>query len=61
MTNKLSQYVKDSCDELKKVVWPSKKQVYRHTILVIVFCLILAVFLGFIDYLSSQGLQTLIK
>jgi len=49
MPNKLIQYLKDSKVELKKVVWPTKKQVLNHTLLVIGFSLSAAIFLGAID------------
>ena len=57
MFNKLTQYVKDSKRELKKVVWPTKKDVKNHTLLVIGFSLGMAIFLGVIDF----GLSELIK
>lgn len=49
MPNKLIQYFKDSKVELKKVVWPTKKQVLNHTLLVIGFSLGVAIFLGAVD------------
>ncbi|HOY56176.1 MAG TPA: preprotein translocase subunit SecE [bacterium] len=49
MSNKLIQYFKDSKVELKKVVWPTKKQVLNHTLLVIGFSLGVAIFLGAVD------------
>jgi len=55
--NKLIQYIKDSKSELKKVVWPTKKQAWRHTWLVIGFSLALAAFLGLIDF----GLNRLLE
>ncbi|MBU1131607.1 preprotein translocase subunit SecE [Patescibacteria group bacterium] len=48
--NKLIQYVKDSRAELKKVVWPSKKETQNHTLMVIGISLAVAAFLGIIDY-----------
>jgi preprotein translocase subunit SecE len=57
MPNKLITYLKDSQIELKKVVWPTKKQVTNHTLLVIGFVLTMAIFLGAIDF----GLNKLIS
>ncbi len=57
MINRLIQYIKESKIELKKVVWPTKRQTLSHTLLVIGFSLALAAFLGAVDY----GLNKLIE
>ena len=36
--------------ELKKVTWPTKKQVWYWTLIVIVFTLGVSLYLGFIDF-----------
>jgi len=51
--SKLANYIKDSQRELKKVVWPSKKEVVNHTLLVIGISLGVAVFLGLADYILT--------
>jgi preprotein translocase subunit SecE len=61
MSNKFAQYVKDSKSELKKVVWPTRKQATNHTILVIGFSLAVAAFLGAIDYVLNLLLEMVIK
>ena len=48
---------KDMWAELKKVTWPSKKDLIRHSLVVIVFVLILTVFVGLID----AGLSALLR
>lgn len=48
--NKLVEYFKSSIDELKKVKWPTKKEAINHTILVVVICIFMAVFLGLLDF-----------
>ena len=50
ITNKKkSHYFKDMKAELKKVVWPSPKQLASNTLAVIVFTLILAVIVFVLD------------
>jgi preprotein translocase subunit SecE len=49
--SRLINYIKASHQELKKVVWPSKKEVIQHTMLVIGISLAVAIFLGAVDYL----------
>lgn len=59
--NRLVNYLKNSKAELKKVTWPTKKQVINHTILVIGISLAVAFFLGALDYVFSLGLEFIIK
>lgn len=61
MVNKLTQYIKDSIKELRKAVWPTKKEATRKTLQVIFVSIFVAVFLGFIDYLLSTALTTFIN
>jgi preprotein translocase subunit SecE len=60
MFNRLTQYLKDSKVELKKVVWPSKKQTTNHTLLVIGFSLAVAIFLGTADFVLNKLLALLV-
>ena len=61
MINKLIQYIKDSKRELKKVVWPSKKQTRNHTLLVIGFSLAMAAFLGAIDFGLNKIIEAILR
>ncbi|MFH1030296.1 MAG: preprotein translocase subunit SecE [bacterium] len=58
--NPLIRYTKESYIELKKVVWPSKKDIKNHTLVVIALSLALAAFLGLLDYIFTFGLNKLI-
>ncbi|MDA2921893.1 preprotein translocase subunit SecE [Patescibacteria group bacterium AH-259-L07] len=57
MINKLTNYFKESVKELKKVNWPTKQQAIRHTILVIAISLVVAAFLGIVDFILTNILQ----
>ena len=48
---------KEMWSELKKVTWPSKKDLIRQSTVVVVFVLILTVLVGLID----TGLSALLK
>ena len=48
--SKVSRFFKDIFGELKKVVWPSKKQVINNTIVVIVVVIISSLGISLIDY-----------
>lgn len=59
--NKLIQYIKGSAEEMKKVTWPTKKETYNYTLLVIGVSLATAIFLGALDYIFTEGLQYIIS
>lgn len=57
---KINNYIKESIIELKKVTWPTKKETYRYTFMVIGLSLLVAIFLGALDFVFNLGLETLI-
>ena len=58
--NKLTKYIAGSIEEMKKVTWPTKKETYNYTLLVIGISLAVAVFLGVLDYIFSFGVELII-
>lgn len=54
-------YVRESRDELRKVVWPTRRETLNHTLLVIGISLAVAAFLGVIDFGLTTALQTFVK
>ena len=58
--NKLTQYFKESRQEMKKVVWPSKKETINYTLAVIFISLGLAAFFAIVDYFLNLGFEQLI-
>lgn len=59
--NKLINYLKGSVEEMKKVTWPTKKETYNYTLLVIGISLAVAAFLGALDYIFNWALEIIIK
>ncbi|MFA5753913.1 MAG: preprotein translocase subunit SecE [Patescibacteria group bacterium] len=59
--NKLTTYLKESVLEMKKVTWPTKKETYNYTLLVIGISLGVAIFLGILDFIFTQGFQLIIN
>ena len=47
--NKLGEYFRGIKTELKKVVWPTKKETYRYTVVVVVICLFFALLFWLLD------------
>lgn len=59
--NKIIKYVKESRQELKKVVWPTKNETIKYTMLVIGISLAVAVFFGIIDFFFTLGLEKILE
>ena len=60
VTNAVSDYFRGALSEMKKVIWPSKKQTTNYTIIVIILSIGVAVFFGVLDYVFNLGLEALI-
>jgi preprotein translocase subunit SecE len=55
--SKLGEYLKDTRGELKHVTWPSKNQAILFTVIVVVFSIVVAAFLGAFDFLFTMALK----
>ncbi|MDI6640839.1 MAG: preprotein translocase subunit SecE [Elusimicrobiota bacterium] len=52
--NQLVAFLKEVYSELRKVSWLSKKEVLASTIVVIIFVLIVAIFIGLVDFILAK-------
>jgi preprotein translocase subunit SecE len=52
--SKIASFFKESRQELKKVVWPTKEQVVISTRVVIISVIVFAAVLGLVDYILLQ-------
>ncbi len=50
---KFTQFFKDLRSEIKKVVWPSKKQIKNNTLVVLGFMAVTAVFIWILDFVFT--------
>lgn len=57
---KLIQFIKDSVAELRKVVWPSKEDAISSVKVVIISTIVVALFLGLIDFLCVRGIDLIL-
>jgi len=57
MKDKIINFFQDVVKEMKKVTWPTKAELFESTKVVIVVCLVLAVFTYVIDLLITQVFQ----
>ena len=57
---KTSAFFKDAISEMKKVTWPTKKEATKNTLIVIMVCIAVAIFLGGIDFLFNKLIEEFI-
>ena len=56
---KIIQFFNDSVAELKKVVWPNRDEVIASTKVVVVSTVLIALALGFVDFVLLWGINLL--
>ena len=61
MSNKVSEFLGDVKSELQKVTWPTRKETYGSTVVVIVLVLMVGVFLWVVDSALSMLIRTLLN
>ncbi len=54
------EFVRDAYYEVRKVVWPTRKETGQATLMVFVFVLLMAIFLWMVDKLAEWGVFSLI-
>lgn len=57
MINKITNYVSEVQQEVGKVSWPSREELYGSTLVVITLCLMLSLFIFGIDFLLNRLLE----
>ncbi len=60
MANAITTYFREAYEEMKRVVWPTRRETVQHTFIVVGLSLALALFLGAVDYLLTRGLEQLL-
>ena len=51
---KITQFLKEAKVELKKVVWPTRKQTLASTAVVIIIVFIVSIYLGIVDFVLAK-------
>jgi len=54
-------FLRETQDELKKVVWPSRQETTRLTIVVIVISLFVGLFLGILDFIFTKLIEIIVR
>ena len=58
--NAVVRYLRETLAELKKVVWPTRQEATRLTLIVLATTVAMSAFLGIVDLLSTQLFSALI-
>ncbi|HXG51019.1 MAG TPA: preprotein translocase subunit SecE [candidate division Zixibacteria bacterium] len=54
------EFFEESWQELKKVHWPSRKETYAATAVVIIVVVLVSIYLAIIDFGLTKAIQSLI-
>ncbi len=57
---RLKRFLKEAFEEFKKVDWPDRQKTGKMVMIVIIFSLSIAVFLGFFDFLFLSLITNLL-
>ena len=57
----IARYFRELRSELKKVVWPTPKQVLKNTMIVLACVLIVGIFIWMLDWVAGAGITWLLK
>ena len=60
-SNALSRYLRETRGELRKVTWPTREESQRLTAIVLGVTAVMAVFLGLLDLIFSNGVESLVR
>ena len=59
--SKINNFIKEAMAELKKVIWPTKKDLKNSTIVVIYTIIIASIFIGLVDIFFTKALTLFMK
>jgi preprotein translocase subunit SecE len=60
MKEKIIAFFTDVFREMSKVTWPKKEELRDSTVIVLVVCLLIAVFIYFVDTVVSKALSAIL-
>lgn len=58
---RLTEFFRESWQELKKVHWPSRKETYAATFVVIIVIVLVSVYLALIDLGLTKAIQAIVE
>ena len=57
---RLTQFFQESWQELRKVHWPSRKETYAATLVVIIVVVLVSMYLALVDLALTKAIQTIV-
>ncbi len=60
MKEKIIAFFQDAVKEMEKVTWPTREELMESTRVVIIVCLLIAVFTWVVDFAVSKVIQTIL-
>jgi preprotein translocase subunit SecE len=58
---RLIEFFQESWQELKKVHWPSRKETYAATLVVIIVVVLISVYLALVDLGLTKAIQAIVN
>ncbi|HSF58686.1 MAG TPA: preprotein translocase subunit SecE [Candidatus Binatia bacterium] len=58
---RLTEFFQEAWQELKKVHWPSRKETYAATLVVIIVVVLVSVYLALIDLGLTKAIQAIVE
>lgn len=59
--NSINNFIKEATAELKKVIWPTRKDLKNSTVVVISTIIIASIFIGIVDIFFTKALTLFMK
>ena len=56
----LTEFFEESWQELKKVYWPSRKETYAATLVVIILVILISIYLAIVDFTLTKAIEAII-
>jgi preprotein translocase subunit SecE len=54
------EFIQEAWQELKKVYWPSRKETYAATAVVIIVVILVSVYLAAVDFVLTKAIQAML-
>lgn len=61
MIKKIKDFLRGVLSEVEKVTWPGRKELIASTLVVIVLVLIVAFYIGLVDFILSRLLSVVVQ
>ena len=59
--NRITKYLKEVRAEIRKVTWPSRKEVTRLSTIVVIVMVVMSAFMAIVDFAFSRLMQAIIS